>query len=305
MMRLAVVAALLLVGSSTRGAGLTGHAQELTIAGVLARAGEYSLAYEKRFSMLVAEEHYVQRSERPGAASAPPTRGNPITALPGRASRTLRSDFLLVRSDTGGWMPYRDVFEVDGRQVRDREDRMVKLLLNPSASSMERAQRIMNESTRYNLGRVTRTINVPTLGILIVQPGTRDRFRIEKKGEETVGGRTAWVVSLDEQMRPTLVHTTDGRDLPMVGELWIEPSTGTVVKTMMTLTDTNVRGSVIVTYREDPALELWVPGEMVEHYRTFGSVDEIRCTATYSNYRRFSVSTGEVIQKPATKPPGS
>ena len=35
------------------------------------------------------------------------------------------------------------------------------------------------------------------------------------------------------------------------------------------------------------------------------SSDEIRCTATYKNYRKFSVSTDEEIEKPPTKkPPG-
>lgn len=79
--------------------------------------------------------------------------------------------------DDGGWLPFRDVFEVDGRRLRDRDDRLVRLLLHPSRSSTERAQRIMAESTRYNLGRITRTINIPTLGVILLKPGLREPSR--------------------------------------------------------------------------------------------------------------------------------
>jgi hypothetical protein len=45
--------------------------------------------------------------------------------------------------------------------------------------------------------------------------------------------------------------------------------------------------------------------EMTEHYRASTGSEEIRCTATYCNYRRFSVSADELIEKPpAPKKPG-
>jgi hypothetical protein len=44
---------------------------------------------------------------------------------------------------------------------------------------------------------------------------------------------------------------------------------------------------------------------MREHYRASTGSEEIRCTASYSNYRKFSVSTDELIEKPpAPKKPG-
>ena len=44
---------------------------------------------------------------------------------------------------------------------------------------------------------------------------------------------------------------------------------------------------------------------MTEDHKATMSSDEIRCTATYKNYRKFSVSTDEEIEKPPTKkPPG-
>ena len=182
---------------------------------------------------------------------------------------------------------------------------MVKLLLAPSPSALDRARRLMDESTRYNLGRVVRTINIPTLAVLLVQPNLRGRLAFTYDGEIQVAGRAAWAVAFEERVRPTLVRTPNGADLPMSGRLWIDPATGTVLKTEMSVADSSVIATVAVEFREDTSLGLWVPAEMTEFYKATMSSDEIRCTATYKNYRKFSVSTGEEIEKPpARKPPG-
>ena len=188
-----------------------------TLSAVLDRAGRYAVEYEQRFSMLVAEEDYYQRSERPMEAGNPSrTRGpggGELLAVGHDRARRLRSDYLLVRSDEGGWLPFRDVFEVDGRRLRDRDDRMVRLLLHPSRSSTERAQRIMAESTRYNIGRITRTINIPTLGVILLKPGLRERFAITADGTEILSGRETWKLAFEERARPTLVRNVTGIDL--------------------------------------------------------------------------------------------
>ena len=279
------------------------------LAAVLARAGEYAVEYESRFSLLVAEEDYYQRADRPLQTGNPNQARTPNPSgsfdIGNRRARRLRSDYLLVKNDEGGWLPFRDVFEVDGRKVRDREDRMVKLLLAPSPSALEQARRLMDESTRYNLGRVVRTINIPTLAVLLVQPNLRARFVFTRDGETQVAGRAAWALRFEEFVRPTLVRTTNGADLPMSGRLWIDPATGTVLKTEMSVADSSVIATVAVEFREDTSLDLWVPAEMTEFYKATMSSDEIRCTATYKNYRKFSVSTDEEIEKPpAKKPPG-
>jgi hypothetical protein len=175
-------------------------------------------------SVLVAEEDYYQRSERPLEAGNPSrTRGpsgGEVLAVGNDRARRLRSEYLLVRSDEGGWLPFRDVFEVDGRRLRDRDDRMVRLLLHPSASSTDRAQRIMAESTRYNLGPITRTINIPALGVILLKPGLRERFAITADGTEIVSGRETWKLAFEELVRPTLVRNVTGMNLVMRGTLW-------------------------------------------------------------------------------------
>ena len=101
---------------------------------VLDRAGDYVTAYQRTFVGVVAEETY--RQEVRGVAGTD-QRGFAFEARGQR--RDLKSDMLLVRAPAGDrWMQFRDVFEVDGKPVRDRAERLTKLFLQPSAS-MQRA----------------------------------------------------------------------------------------------------------------------------------------------------------------------
>jgi hypothetical protein len=47
--------------------------------------------------------------------------------------------FVPVRGD---WLAYRDVFEVDGRQVADRPDRLLKILVESPQADFDQARRI-------------------------------------------------------------------------------------------------------------------------------------------------------------------
>lgn len=282
--------------------------QETTLADVLARAGQYVTAYERRFSVLVAEEHYVQEIHKP--VVAPIDRGNLSRNNPGGGSfgggggvsqrRTLVSDYLLVQLDMGaGWMPFRDVFSVDGKAVRDREDRLTALFIKPHTdAAFDQAARIVADSTRYNIGAVTRTVNIPTLALMFLHPDLRPRFEFTERGTEVVEGRTTWVLEYRETHRPTLVRTSHGRDLAMTGRLWVDPATGVIVRTNLTAADPLVRATVDVAFREDQKLDLWVPAQMAEHYKATNDVNDIHGTATYSNYRQFQVTTGEATRKP-------
>ena len=74
-----------------------------------------------KVTRVVAEEQYVQEYLD---ASVEGSRGNFQGAPRVRERRTLKSDLLLVKpAITEQWLSFRDVYEVDGRAVRDREDR--------------------------------------------------------------------------------------------------------------------------------------------------------------------------------------
>jgi hypothetical protein len=111
------------------------------LAELLRRVGDYVAEYERSFSDLVAEETYAQ-----SVASYFNAQGVRNCTV---CKRTTRADLVFVRL-TGEipWASYRDVFEVDGRQLREHEQRLVRLLSNPGADAQEQARKLL-EATRH------------------------------------------------------------------------------------------------------------------------------------------------------------
>ena len=131
---------------------LSAQEAEPTLDAVLVKAAAYVTAYQNRLAGIVAEELYRQQvmvTER---------RGNPQT----RQYRQLRSDLLLVKgANEGSWLQFRDVFEVDRKPIRDRDERLYKLFVGASTDAAKQADAIQMESARYNIGPIIRTINMP------------------------------------------------------------------------------------------------------------------------------------------------
>jgi hypothetical protein len=272
---------LALAGASALGA------QPLTLAEILFRANQYVVRYEKDLSAVVSEERYTQR----------------IVGRHGvKRTRELASDVLMIRTPAGeNWMGFRDVFQVDGKTLGDRQDRLQKLFVDGGGIGLDQARKIADESARFNIGDIQRNFNVPTLPLEFLNPLNQHRFYFEKIDEETIEGTLTWAVRYTEHVRPTFVRTQVG-DLFARGTLWIEPAEGRVVRTELTVGDfrTNVRSTLTVTYRRDDRLGLWVPAEMAEVYertRDTGA-DTIRCEATYSRFRRFTVQVDEKVAPP-------
>ena len=270
------------------------------LATILERAGRYVREYEKTFSNLVAEETYRQWGPDPRTSA-------------GTIARTLRADLVFVRL-TGPlpWGTFRDVYEVDGQKVRDRERRLEKLFFAPKASDYEQAQAILNESSRYNLGRAYRNVNTPTLGLLFLRPENQARLAFRRKGTRTIAGFPAVEVAFEEKRSPSLVHDRWNNDVPASGRFWIDETRGTVLRTEIeydleaekarAAVDVWERGLVSTEYRRDAALGCFVPDSMTEFYN-FRGIGRIEATARYANYRRFEVSAGTSAAVPLNQGP--
>jgi VWFA-related protein len=255
---------------------------------VVARAEEYIAGYFREFRNVVAEEDYVQT----------------IPSVRPVENRRVKSDFLLVTAPDGNtWIPFRDVFEVDGRAIRDREDRLRKLFLeSPPGTAFEAMARVQDEGSRYNLVALGKTdINVPTFALTILLDRDIRSFIFRRGREDSVDGLPLLRVDFDETARPTLVRGTDGSDVPSSGSFWIDPLTGRIVKTFLRAArDTGpdaLAGLTLeatVVYRRSDTLGLWVPAEMRESYRLRGNTVEGR--ATYSKFRSFQVRTEQQIK---------
>ncbi len=284
------------------------RAQELTLDEVMANAAGYVAEFEQQLSAIVAEETYVQRANNyiPRGALNGPSR----QAL---ERRTLKADLLLVRpEDSGGWVQFRDVFEVDGKPVRDRAERLTRLFLDPSEAAGNQISRIIQESARYNIGDIHRTINVPVLPLMMlerenqrrfrfkrlddpIKPNARERTRDLPESPNFAVSTEVWVVSYEETRKPTLIQLAGGGDIASSGRFWIEPRTGQVLMGELVTENADLRAQINVSYQSEPLLGLFVPVEMRERYTSNRRATVIDGTATYARFRRFEVKTDETL----------
>ncbi len=258
---------------------------------LLEKAGRYVAEFQQSFRNVVAEEVYRQWA--------------------GSKVRTLRSDlvFVTVPGDLP-WATFRDVYEVDGQKVRDRDARLEAIFARTSEASLERANAILRESARYNLGPLYRTVNVPTLALSFLHPTQQWRFRWDRRGTRRFFAHDGIELHAVETARPTLVRA-DGGDLPAEARFWVEVGTGRVLRSETSFsrgTNPQLRdmlSSIDVQYRPEPALGLWVPEEMYERSDNVpyamrddmeGFDGTIQGRARYTNPRRFSVTTDSTMR---------
>jgi hypothetical protein len=282
-------------------------AQESDLEQLLAKATWYCLDFIEKLSTVVAEESYVQNSTVALETVAIPglrSRGSPAMNAPRESSkhRELKADFLIVKTTGEVWTPFRDVFEVDHVPIRDRSERLAKLFLKakPDASAEEQAKAIAEESGRYNLGAVERTINNPVFALLILQPDVRPRFKFTAARPDRKFGENVRVVEYMEEARPTLIAGRPGEDMPAFGRFWIEGSTGRVVKAELRVEVPDVKATLTTTFRSDGRLGIDVPNELREEYDLHNS--RVSGVASYTRFRKFDVKSSEEINPPAPDP---
>lgn len=283
-------------------AGLSAQQEDPALEALLTKATWYALDFVDKLSSVVAEERYVQESN-----VALPT--VPIPGLGGRGGATsssiprarsrhreLRSDFLIVKSNGQLWEPFRDVFEVDHIPVRDRDERISKLFLKPSGDNEERARAIADESARYNLGAVRRTINNPVFALIFLQPDLRWHFKFTFGKPDRRMGEDVRVVEFLEEARPTVINGLPGQDMVAYGRFWIEAATGRVVKTEVRVDERGIKAVLTTVFKADERLGIDVPTEMKEDYELADS--HVSGTATYGRFRRFQVQATEEVNGP-------
>ena len=275
-------------------------AAEGNIAATLARVGAYVEEFDRQLAGIVLEEQYEQRV-------LPDAMGSRRSATRGRR---LRSDLLMVRLEADDrWAQFRDVFEVDGRAVRDRDQRLARLFLSPSTSAIEQADAIAQESARYNLGPVYRTINVPVLAMAYFNPRHRHRStfsRVEPGNTKELTGlatvQAIFAIRFEETHPETLIRTTSDADLPAHGRAWIDATTGRILKTELVAQGPGVHARIDVRYRTEPGVDVLVPSEMREEYDGGPRTARIRGRASYGNIKRFTVTTETTVRKPPGQP---
>lgn len=285
--------AIVLVGAGiafSGGARPSGQTPDLE--DVLERAAAYVERFQQQLSQIVSEETYAQTVVNTSRLT------DTMLLLP---SRTLRSDLILVRStEADRFVELRDVFEVDGKPVRDRQARLERLLGASSRAAGSQIASIIQESARYNAGSIQRNINTPLLALLCLQDNYQERFTFKHVTKDTpvftqsrdrAFNETAvfrvtseiWTIEYRERKHATVIRTPSGGNLPARGRFWIDPSTGAVLISEMIVDGAGVIAAVTVSYQSEPLMGFFVPIEMRESYLRDG--ERITGHAVYGKFR--------------------
>jgi hypothetical protein len=241
---------------------------------LLERASDYVAQYEPRLGALVAREDYVQRVEGSGTATT-----------------RLSADVLLVRlDDKGAWLAFRNVHEVNGTPVPDRDERLARIFSSPTLEALRaNQQRLVAESARYNAGGQG-NINVPPFALMFLRAANIARFHFGGAGAEQIQGAAAWRVDYRETARPTIVKDQDlAGDAPAAGSFWLRASDAAVMRSLLRIAGRGYRSEIIVDYCAAPAVDILVPCTMSETF--IAGRTRTRGEARYSDVRRFAVTT--------------
>ena len=257
---------------------------------VLERAAAYVERFQEQLSQIVSEETYTQTVTDTTRFT------NTLLAQP---TQRLRSDLILVRPSAGArFVELRDVFEVNGSPVRDREARLESLLRDPQGGA--RIERILQESARYNVGSIMRNINTPLMPLQFLDQSNQDRFEFkhvdkrkpvfsdarDQAANDTGVFRVTtemWTLEYRERGRTTIIRQPNGERLPVRGRFWIDPATGAVLISEMIADGGGVIATVTVSYQSEPLMGFLVPIEMRESYVRSG--ERITGHAVYGRFR--------------------
>lgn len=268
--------------------------QAFTVEQLLDRSSAYVEDLVAKFSRVVAEELYSQEFLLAGVEGSRGTfLGSPKVA----ETRKLKSDLLLVKpAGLDQWFVFRDVFEVDARAVRDRENRLAKLFLESrdTVSAIERGHEIATASAQFNI-RPIGTIDNPMLALGLLQRVYRPRLRFTLRGRDADAGPDAWILEYRETVRPTLMRGTDNKDVFARGRFWVDAGDGRILRSEVVFSALGTESSVTTSFERDERLGTSVPVRM--QFKRGTAKSEVRGLATYGRFRRFEVGTEEVIQK--------
>lgn len=98
--------------------------------------------------------------------------------------------------------------------------------------------------------------HLPRVTAVLLHGINQPRFQFAKVGEASVSGVRAWEIRFRETASPPLFTA------PVAGSLWVDPSRGHVVKSVMRTTGRGPLDEMTVTFASNRATGLWLPATM-------------------------------------------
>jgi hypothetical protein len=263
---------------------------ELSVPELLAAAGRYVAKYESSFGAVVAEERNLQSI--------------------GGTRRATTGDILLFNSSNesggAGWMAFRDVQTLDTQPFPSQPGRLAALAANPTRETLIEAMRVTAVRDSLTIGSLPRTAAIPTTALTYLRAAKQPFSTFEFDGLKTIGDGQAAVVKFTERPRARM---TDADDFTTSGRFWIDPASGRVLQTELSVTSTIYNGKVEVQYSSIAGMDLWMPVRMFEQHsastpltspsgRFSGGATSAYADglATYQSFQRFDLKPGLTIK---------
>ncbi len=262
--------------------------EAIAVAAFVTAAVDYVRQYEEELTSVVARETYRQNVR----IQIPRVESEPLT-------RTLTSEVFFMFVERQGWMAIRDVLKVDDATLEPRPD-LRRALAELPASQV--AARFKAYNARYNIGRIRRNFNEPTLALAVLSDRHRARFGFERVPPRRGDDLRLVTLAFRERTAPTLIRGLTGENVFSSGQITLDPATGRITATRMAMKIGSIRVELAAVYAHDPRLEMAVPVSFSEHYldgapprdaarRSTARHEEILCEARYSDFQRFAVQT--------------
>ena len=168
------------------------------------------------------------------------------------------------------------------------------------ASGLAEASAIVAEGARFNIGDVDRHVNTPLFALRFLERANQRRFRFTRaSGDAPTSTPSAttpddrvfrvstevWAIAYRETQVPTLIRTAERRNQPASGRFWIEPATGRVLVSELTVGDRNVRATIDDSFQSEPLLDMLVPVAMRERSEARRSKTVLEGRASYGRFR--------------------
>ena len=254
---------------------------------VLSKLDAYFETYHVALGVMVADERLVQYVAR--------GTGSGVNAI--RVTREIHSEVAFIDlPGEAGWLGFRDVRTVSGKNVRAPGPTLAEVLLRSGEDDFTQARALLLAGAKHNLGEA-RTTNLPTVPLELMRARHRWRYDIRIEGYDKVEGqRTAMVRAdrgrhaLDRPARRTAAILM----ARVVG--WIEPETGRLWRAEVRLDDPRLifaerhRPTTLrVHFKANKDHGLIVPDRMEEWF-----YDSVRGDgfgeARYRNFRKFDTA---------------
>lgn len=229
----------------------TAAQKEPAAADVLRAATEYLATYATRVSGVSLEEAYTMLDVTGGRIAT---------------TRRVHSDVILLNL-AGKVIALRDAFSLDDNPLRERTPRITSLLAKPSQAAWDQAQAYASESVRHFQDDLIVRLNEPTLALQFIAPENQLKVAYKIDGKKKIGGVKVVGLRFQEpkNREADYIIKTRGKAAGS-GRLWIDPATGRIHRTELSMQSGSEFARIAVDYARDPTLDLWLPASMVDAY---------------------------------------